>query len=127
MNPAFLDSLRSLLGDGLITSREELRTYECDGLTNLRVVPLAVALPHTVEQVQAIVRLCAREHVAFVARGSGTGLSGAIRDGVLRRRTEYLPAVRRAVFFGVARAHARCGFTLFSRRKRLRTTNKITS
>ncbi len=76
VNPAFLDSLRSLLGDGLITSREELRTYECDGLTNLRVVPVAVALPSTAEQVQAIVRLCAREHVAFVARGSGTGLSG---------------------------------------------------
>jgi hypothetical protein len=76
VNPAFLDSLRLLLGEGLITSREELRTYECDGLTNLRVVPVAVALPSTAEQVQAIVRLCAREHVAFVARGSGTGLSG---------------------------------------------------
>ncbi len=75
-SPAFLDSLRTLLGDGLITSREELRTYECDGLTNLRVVPAAVVLPSTAEQVQAIVRLCAREHVAFVARGSGTGLSG---------------------------------------------------
>jgi glycolate oxidase len=76
VNPAFLDSLRSLLGEGLITSREELRTYECDGLTNLRVVPLAVVLPSTAEQVQAVVRLCARERVAFVARGSGTGLSG---------------------------------------------------
>ena len=75
-SPAFLDSLRTLLGDGLITSREELRTYECDGLTNLRVVPAAVVLPSTAKQVQAIVRLCAREHVAFVARGSGTGLSG---------------------------------------------------
>jgi glycolate dehydrogenase FAD-linked subunit len=76
VNPTFLDSLRALLGEGLITSREELRTYECDGLTNLRAVPVAVALPATAEQVQAIVRLCARERVAFVARGSGTGLSG---------------------------------------------------
>jgi glycolate oxidase len=76
MNATFIQALRSLVGEGLITSRDELRTYECDGLTNFRVVPLAVALPSTAEQVQAIVRLCAEEHVAFVARGSGTGLSG---------------------------------------------------
>jgi glycolate oxidase len=76
MNATFIEALRSLVGDGLITSREELRTYECDGLTNFRVVPLAVVLPSTAGQVQAIVRLCAQEHVAFVARGSGTGLSG---------------------------------------------------
>jgi glycolate oxidase len=76
MSPTFIEALRSLVGEGLITSREELRTYECDGLTNFRVVPLAVVLPSTAQQVQAIVRLCAEERVAFVARGSGTGLSG---------------------------------------------------
>lgn len=76
MGPTFIDALRSIAGDALITSREELRTYECDGLTNFRVVPLAVVLPASAEQVQAVVRLCAQERVAFVARGSGTGLSG---------------------------------------------------
>ncbi len=76
MNSSFIEALRSLVGQGLITSRDELRTYECDGLTNFRVVPLAVVLPSNAAQVQAIVRLCAQEHVAFVARGSGTGLSG---------------------------------------------------
>jgi glycolate oxidase len=76
MNPAFIDLLRAIVGEGLITSRQELRTYECDGLTNFRVVPLAVAVPDSAAQVQAIVRLCAEQHVAFVARGSGTGLSG---------------------------------------------------
>jgi glycolate dehydrogenase FAD-linked subunit len=75
-NPSFLDLLRSIAGDCLITAPEELRTYECDGLTNFRVVPAAVALPSTAQQVQAIVRLCAEHRVAFVARGSGTGLSG---------------------------------------------------
>ena len=45
MNPAFLEALRMVAGDGLITSRDELRTYECDGLTNFRVVPPAVLLP----------------------------------------------------------------------------------
>ena len=65
------------MGDpGLIVRPEQLRTYECDGLTNFRVVPSAVVLPSSAEQVQQIVRLCDQENVAFVARGSGTGLSG---------------------------------------------------
>src|ERR1041385_8288523 len=69
--------LRGILGPhGLISSREELRTYECDGLTNFRVIPSAVVLPGSVEEVQAVVRLCHRERIPFVARGSGTGLSG---------------------------------------------------
>src|ERR1041385_240851 len=69
--------LRGILGPhGLISSSEELRTYECDGLTNFRVIPLAVVLPDTTEQVQAVVRVCHRERIPFVARGSGTGLSG---------------------------------------------------
>ena len=69
--------MRGILGPhGLITSSEELRTYECDGLTNFRVVPSAVVLPDSTEQVQAVVRVCHRERIPFVARGSGTGLSG---------------------------------------------------
>src|SRR5216683_1948170 len=39
-------------------------------------MPRAVLLPTSTEQVQAIVRLCHREKIPFVARGSGTGLSG---------------------------------------------------
>src|SRR3954466_11474697 len=60
----------------VLTEHAQLRTYECDGLTNFRVVPSAVVLPSTAAQVQEIVRLCDRENVPFVARGSGTGLSG---------------------------------------------------
>ncbi|HET8666588.1 MAG TPA: FAD-linked oxidase C-terminal domain-containing protein, partial [Terriglobales bacterium] len=77
MNTRLLDELREIVGaHGLITQAEELRTYECDGLTNFRVVPKAVVIPESAGQVQAIVRVCNREHVPFVARGSGTGLSG---------------------------------------------------
>lgn len=61
---------------GVIYSSEELHTYECDGLTNFRVMPMAVLLPVNTLQVQAIVRVCHRERIPFVARGSGTGLSG---------------------------------------------------
>src|SRR6202163_4977646 len=74
---SFLDELRNILGpDGLISSSEELRTYECDGLTNFRVIPSAVVLVRSTEEVQAVVRICHRERIPFVARGSGTGLSG---------------------------------------------------
>jgi glycolate oxidase len=77
MDPRILTELRALTGDrGIISSAEELHTYECDGLTYFRVTPQAVLLPTSAEQVQAIVRVCHREKIPFVARGSGTGLSG---------------------------------------------------
>src|SRR5271163_3687900 len=64
------------LGRGLITEPSQLHTYECDGLTNFRVLPEAVLLPTSTLEVQGIIRICAREKIPFVARGSGTGLSG---------------------------------------------------
>ena len=60
----------------VIREPEQLRTYECDGLTGHRVVPALVALPGSVEEVQAVVRICNEEQIPFVARGAGTGLSG---------------------------------------------------
>jgi len=62
--------------DGLIIGQSQLQTYECDGLTNFRVMPEAVVLPRSAEQVQAVVRLCAQDKIPFVSRGAGTGLSG---------------------------------------------------
>ena len=54
----------------------DVATYECDGLTHLRGTPSLVVLPHSPAAVQAVVRLCHRERIPFVARGHGTGLSG---------------------------------------------------
>jgi glycolate dehydrogenase FAD-linked subunit len=72
-----IDELRAAVGaDGLITGRSQLQTYECDGLTNFRVLPGAVVLPRSTQEVQAVVRVCARHKIPFVSRGSGTGLSG---------------------------------------------------
>lgn len=77
MGPHILSEFRQIVGkDGLICEADQLRTYECDALTNFRVVPKAVLLPSTTEQVQSILRICHRERIPFVARGSGTGLSG---------------------------------------------------
>jgi glycolate oxidase len=70
----------------VITDPVRRRTYECDGLTHYRVVPGLVVLPETAEEVAAVVRLCAEAGVPFVARGSGTGLSGGAlphAEGVL--------------------------------------------
>ncbi|WP_456449147.1 FAD-linked oxidase C-terminal domain-containing protein [Thiolapillus sp.] len=62
--------------DGLILEPDMLRAYECDGLTAKRALPLAVALPQTGEQVQAVIRLCHEYRLPVVPRGAGTGLSG---------------------------------------------------
>ena len=66
-----------VLGEnGVIQRKEELITYECDGLTSYRQRPAVVVLPRTTEQVAAIIKICNEFSVPFIARGSGTGLSG---------------------------------------------------
>ncbi|MFM7086035.1 MAG: FAD-linked oxidase C-terminal domain-containing protein [Cyanobium sp.] len=60
----------------VVSARQELLAYDCDGLTLHRYQPPLVVLPETTEQVAAVVRLCHERGVPFVARGSGTGLSG---------------------------------------------------
>src|SRR5215203_5730317 len=72
--------------EGVIHEHEQLRTYECDGLMNYRVIPDLVVLPETGEHVQKVVKLCYDEGIPFVARGSGTGLSGGalpVESGVV--------------------------------------------
>ena len=77
LSPAFVDELRSALGaEHVITEPEQLRVYECDGLTGHRAVPELVVLPGSTEDVQTVLRACHRERVPFVPRGAGTGLSG---------------------------------------------------
>src|SRR5947208_1355293 len=84
MRPEVLD--RFAATTQTIREPEQLRTYECDGLTGHRVVPALVALPGTVGEVQAVVRLCNEERSPFVARGAGTGLSGGalpVAEGIV--------------------------------------------
>lgn len=54
----------------------ELAPYESDALTAFRARPLAVVLPENHDEVVAAVRWCARHRIPYVARGSGTSLSG---------------------------------------------------
>ena len=74
---ALIDALHGIVADdSVLFEREDLRPYECDGLSAYRAIPLVVVLPETVEQVQSILTLCHRHRVPVVARGAGTGLSG---------------------------------------------------
>ena len=60
--------------------------YECDGQTVFKHLPEAVVFPRSTEQVSQVVKLCSQENIPFLARGSGTGLSGgavAARGGVI--------------------------------------------
>ncbi|MDX1605713.1 MAG: glycolate oxidase subunit GlcD [Candidatus Competibacterales bacterium] len=90
---------------GVMTDPEDLRPYECDGLSAYRQLPRAVVLPETVEQVQHVLRCCRELGVPVVARGAGTSLSGGAlphAEGVLlvmskfSRILEIDPANRRA-------------------------------
>jgi glycolate oxidase len=84
---ALTAALRAAVGDSrVLTERAQLRTYECDGLANFRVTPAVVVLAEDRQHVIDTVRLCSEAGVPFVARGSGTGLSGGAlphADGVL--------------------------------------------
>ena len=68
--------LQVLPAQALLWHTEDTTPYECDGLTAYRQRPLAVCLPETEAQVQAVLRTCHRLGVPVVARGTGTGLSG---------------------------------------------------
>src|SRR5215217_9198548 len=99
--------LRAELGtEKVIDDRQELRTYECDGLAHYKVVPGLVVLAESTADVAAVVRACNDAGLPFVARGSGTGLSGGAlphADGVLivtsqlRTIREIAPQDERAV------------------------------
>ena len=82
-----LSKLRTLLpADRCIIDDAQLATYASDGLTMFEVMPRAVVLPINAEECIALVRFCHEHNVPFVARGSGTSLSGGsvpIADGIV--------------------------------------------
>ncbi len=72
-----ITQLTQIVGkNGVIQRREELITYECDGLTSSSQRPELVILPKTTAQVAAAVKICDEANIPWVARGAGTGLSG---------------------------------------------------
>ena len=70
----------------VLIEAEDLKPYECDGLSAYRALPMLAVLPQTVEDVQRILRVATETGTKVVARGSGTGLSGGatpLADGIL--------------------------------------------
>ncbi|WP_447555364.1 glycolate oxidase subunit GlcD [Vreelandella sp. EE22] len=70
----------------LLHREEDLRPFECDGLAAYRVLPMLVALPESLDQVEHLLKCCFELGVPVVTRGAGTGLSGGalpLEQGVL--------------------------------------------
>ena len=95
-----------LPSDRFVRDAATQAAFESDGLTAFRAKPLAVVIPESSEEVVAIVRWCHDSAVPFVARGSGTSLSGGslpVANGIvialnrLNRILELNPEERIAV------------------------------
>ncbi|MBI1311570.1 FAD-binding protein [bacterium] len=82
----FAELRRIYPADRLLTGRAQLAPYESDGLTSFRARPSGVVLPETQQEVIDTVKICHKYEVPFLARGSGTSLSGGsvpIEDGLV--------------------------------------------
>ncbi|MBM7861442.1 FAD-binding oxidoreductase [Lentzea nigeriaca] len=92
-----LVELRAALGDsGVLTDTDVTDSYRRDMMPLAPDgSPLAVVFPLNTEQVQAVVRACARHHVPIVPRGAGSGLSGAANaiDGCVVLVTTKMDAI----------------------------------
>jgi glycolate oxidase len=96
---------RSLAPGSVLVEREELKPYECDGLSAYRETPMVAAIPADEAEVAAVLQAARETRTPVVARGSGTGLSGGalpLADGILlslakfSRILEVDPLARRA-------------------------------
>jgi glycolate oxidase len=77
---------RSLAPESVLATPEELRPYECDGLSAYRETPLVAAIPTNEAEVAAVIQIARDSKTPVVARGSGTGLSGGalpLANGIL--------------------------------------------
>ncbi|MCU0767443.1 MAG: FAD-binding oxidoreductase [Gammaproteobacteria bacterium] len=86
LTPRFTESLRAALGSAnVLTDPADCWAYGYDN-SRLHALPEAVALASSHAQVAAVVRACNAERVPLVARGRGTGTTGAtvpVRGGVV--------------------------------------------
>lgn len=74
---AFFDELiRIYPQDRLLRKKGQLMAYESDSLTSYQVHPIAVVIPENQDEVVRTVKTCHEFNIPFVARGSGTSLSG---------------------------------------------------
>src|SRR2546423_15666631 len=74
---ALIDELREIVGDdNVLSERDELLVYECDGLPQHKHLPRAVVFPDSTEETADVLAVLHEQGVSFAPRGAGTGLSG---------------------------------------------------
>lgn len=73
-----IKAIEPILGDRLAISRAVREQHSHDMSHRESSMPDAVAVPETEEEVQAIVRACARYNVPIVAYGAGSSMEGHI-------------------------------------------------
>lgn len=72
-----VEQLIAIVGEaGLLVEAQDLLRYGTDRTTQWQAAPVAVVLPRSVTEVQAIVHLAAGQGLALVPSGGRTGLSG---------------------------------------------------
>jgi len=85
-NPVIRGLQKILPAASVLHQAEDLRPYECDGLSAYQQVPMVVVLPETIKQIEDILSFCTHQKIPVVARGAGTGLSGGalpLENGIL--------------------------------------------
>jgi FAD/FMN-containing dehydrogenase len=109
IDPAVLTALTAIVGESrVLTDADSLSTYGCDWTRVYAPAPAAIVLPGSVEEVQSVVRLAARERIAIVPSGGRTGLSaGAVAfNGELVLALDRLNAIEE---FNPVDRTVRCG------------------
>ena len=72
-----LEALRNAVGAANVMSGpNETMVYDCDGMTLHKALPGAVVFVANTAQISAVVKACNAANHPFIARGTGTGLSG---------------------------------------------------
>lgn len=75
LDSEFSNQLKEIVGaPNVQDSKADCLAYSYDATPNFQQMPDAIVRPHTAEEVQQIVKLCASYKVPIVPRGSGTNL-----------------------------------------------------
>lgn len=77
IDAALIDRMREIVGSsGVLTDAADLAGHTTDWRKRYTGPTDAVLLPHTTQEVSALVRLCAAEGIAIIPQGGNTGQSG---------------------------------------------------
>lgn len=75
LSQAITEELENIVGNGNVqTSQASRLVYSYDATPNFQALPDAVVAPRSTEEVAEVVKVCNREKIPIVPRGSGTNL-----------------------------------------------------